>query len=163
MVARFAKPVPLAAVLMLFFMGCGGEPDTIGRTLTVSGTVKIDGKDLEEGAIVFAPDDKKGNKAKVGVQGTIKGGAYTLSSTPTSGPSKSGAPPGWYKAIINTNAPMGGMTAVESPDKGGGAGMPKIGEKKGTPIAKKYTTFEETPLSVEVKDGGNYNLEATSK
>jgi hypothetical protein len=33
----------------------------------------------------------------------------------------------------------------------------------GVPIAKKYTTFMDTPLSFEVKDGGTYDIEATSK
>jgi hypothetical protein len=95
----------------------------------------------------------------------VKSGAYTLSSTPIAGRTKQGAPPGWYKAIINTNAPMGGGMPgkVESPDKGAGPGNLKIDQKTGTAVARKYTTVEETPWSIEVKDGGDYDLKATSK
>jgi len=136
--------------------GCG-EPDKIGHTVPVSGKVMMDGAQLNTGAVSFHPDDSKGNKAAIFAAGTIRDGIYTLQTTSTTG-SKPGVPPGWYKATVQTNVPMGGMETSTT------GAIPKI--PKGAPIAQKYTDATKTPLSVEVKEGapaGSYDLQVTSK
>ena len=69
-----------AIVLMLglpLFAGCGGE-----QPAEVTGTVKMDGKPLAEGEIIFEASD--GSKAPVAAP--IKDGAYTVMVLP--GPKK---------------------------------------------------------------------------
>ena len=147
---------------MLFFMGCG-EEDKIGPTLPVRGKVNIDGKPLQSGAVTFVPDDQKGNKAKISAQGQVKDGSFTLTSSSVTN-QKEGAPPGWYKAIISTGGPMGGNKDVGKVGEAEKGKPPSVGlGGTGAPIAKKYTTFMDTPLFFEVKDGGTYDIEATSK
>jgi len=160
MLVRPSRFLPLAGAFCLVIVGCS-QPDDIGPTLPVSGTVAIDGKPLEEGAVVFVPDDSKGNKAKVSAQSAIKSGSFTLtSSTQTS--NKTGAPPGWYKVTIRTDAPMGGGTGKVGTDPK--AVDPKAAiAPKGATIAPRYTELDKTPLVVEVKEGAKYELKAESK
>jgi predicted RNA-binding protein with TRAM domain len=128
----------------------------------VNGKVYIDGRPLAEGAVMFVPDDKKDNKAQVSAQGTVKDGSFTLTSNSATH-SKPGAPPGWYKVTINTNPPMGTGSGNVPKDEPMKAKLDLKGVSKGTPIATKYTSFENTPLSIEVKEGGTYELKAESK
>jgi hypothetical protein len=74
MTRRSAVALMLGAPL---FAGCGGE-----QLADVSGTVKIDGKPLPEGEIIFEAAD--GSKTPTGVP--IKDGVYTLRVAP--GPKK---------------------------------------------------------------------------
>jgi len=153
-------PLIVGALFFLAVAGCGPSDD-IGQTLPVSGTVTVDGKKLDEGAEVFVPDDTKGNKAKVSAQGVVKDGSYTLTSSSVTF-EKPGAPPGWYKVTIKTDVPMGtGMGKVGSDPK---SVDPKTSvAPKGTKIAHRYTELDKTPLIVEVKSGGSYDLKAESK
>jgi len=160
MVTHSVRCLPFAGFLVLALVGCG-PADDIGPTLPVSGTVSIDGKPLEEGAVLFVADDSKGNKAKVSCQSAVKSGSFTLTSQSTTF-SKPGAPPGWYKVTIRTDAPMGGSNMKVGDPK---AVDPKaaMAANKGTPIATRYTELDKTPLVVEVKSGGSYELKAESK
>jgi len=145
-------------LLVLFAAGCG-PTDTIGTTLPVSGKVAIDDKPLESGAVNFVPDEAKGNKVAVAVTGTVTGGQFTLQTTSANGVAKAGAPPGWYKVTIQTMAATGAMETKPDPNKPSVTpSMPKM-----TPIAQKYTNPAQTPLLIEVKEGGSYELKATSR
>jgi hypothetical protein len=154
-VCRFAS----LAILFLgtiLLAGCG-EPDSIGKTVPVSGKVIMDGTQLNTGAVSFHPDESKGNKAAIFANGVIKDGVYTLQTTSSTG-SKPGVPPGWYKATVQTNIPMGGMETNTT------GKIPMI--PKGAPIAQKYTDATKTPLSVEVKENapaGQYDLQVHAK
>jgi hypothetical protein len=143
-------------IVSLILVGCG-EPDSIGKTVPVSGKVMMDGTQLNTGAVSFHPDDSKGNKAAIFANGVIKDGIYTLQTTSTTG-SKPGVPPGWYKAAVQTNVPMGGMETNTT------GKIPST--SKGAPIAQKYTDATKTPLSVEVKENapaGQYDLQVHAK
>jgi hypothetical protein len=150
----------IVGALFLAVAGCG-TTDDIGPTLPVSGTVTVDGKKLDEGAVVFVPDDTKGNKAKVSAQSAVKDGSYTLTSS-SSTFNKVGAPAGWYKVTIKTEVPMGAGSGKVAAD-------PKTVDPKaaaapkGMKIAHRYTELDKTPLLVEVKPGGSYDLKAESK
>ena len=164
MIARQCWFLLLAVVLVVGISGCPGS-DEIGKTIPVTGKVTIDGRPLESGNVTFIPT--KDNKTKAGVSGIVKGGEYTLVSG-TSTANRSGAPPGWYKVTISTTpsgmtAPPAGAGKVE-PGKGDKLNQPGLeNQGKAAPIAEKYTDPTKTPLEVEVKSGGNFDLEAKSR
>ena len=61
----------ILATLVLALTGCGSSGP---KKFDVTGTVKYDGKDVEDGFITFTPDDKT-----VGPEaGPIKNGKYTV-------------------------------------------------------------------------------------
>ena len=157
MVARYCKPAMLAVFLVACLTGC--PSDDIGATISVAGKVTIDDKPLENGGVAFFPIESKGNKTKAGVSGIVKSGEYTVSSG-TASANRSGAPPGWYKVTIVPSAGMGPMTTEVTKEK---ADLKLGGGSKATPIAEKFKNAETTPLEVEVKSGGNYDLKATTK
>ena len=145
----------VGVILLSTICGCGGGvEDKIGATLPVSGKVTIDGQPVSAGTVNFIPDAAKGNKADVNGFSMINdGGTYTLvAGTPTM--TKPGMPPGWYKVTIKTNVPVGMQQSKT------GAVMP---ESAGAAIAPKFTDVKQTPLAIEVKEGGSYDLQATSK
>jgi len=158
MVARYSRSALLAVLLVVCLAGCP-QTDDIGTTVAVAGKVTIDDRPLENGNVTFHADDSKGNKTKAGVSGIVKNGEYTLTSGSVT-TNKTGAPPGWYKVTITSSIGMG--APAESKDKFDPKALMQTGAK-GQPIADKYTKVEATPLEVEVKSGGNYELKASSK
>jgi hypothetical protein len=172
MVSRHCKSVLCVGLLVVGMIGCTGSDD-IGPVQQVTGKVTIDGTPLAGGTVTFHPDTKKGNKTKAGVSGVVKNGEYTLSSASIT-TTKPGAPPGSYKVTISTQGSTMNMTGKGSApvkDQKGDPGKPAPtgpgqggGQQKGdTPIAAKYTDPSSTPLEIEVKSGGNYDLTAESK
>jgi hypothetical protein len=171
MVSRHCKSVLCVGLLVVGMIGCTGSDD-IGPVQQVTGKVTIDGTPLAGGTVTFHPDTKKGNKTKGGISGIVKNGEYTL-STATVTTTKPGAPAGWYKVTISTIGSTMNMTGKGNApvkDQKGEPGKPLVqgpgqgGPPKGdTPIAAKYTESASTPLDVEVKSGGNYDLKAESK
>jgi hypothetical protein len=107
--------------------------------------VTLDGKPLQDGLLVFHPDESKGNTAHVACTGRVKDGRYTLNTSAVmKGDTGSGAPVGWFKVTLTNDLP----------------GMPYI------PVHKKYLQPETTPVSVEIKDDpapGAYDIKLTTK
>jgi len=163
MVVRFIRSVPLAALLIVALAGCPGSGGDIGATLPVTGKVTVDDKPLADGNVAFFPDAAKGNTTKAAVGGIVKNGQYTLVSA-TSTSNANGAPAGWYKVTISAGMAMTGTgNVVTDPAKDKGKPTLTPTETKSEPIAEKYKDPKTTPLEVEVKAGGSYDLKATSR
>jgi len=116
--------------------GCGG-----GETpYPVSGKVTSDGAALNGGTVSFTPNDSKGNKTKQAPGSKIgSDGTYSLVSG-----NKSGAPLGWYKVTIVTDAPGETPSTVK--------------------VNPKYKSATSTDLEVEVvanPEPGKYDLKAS--
>jgi hypothetical protein len=91
---RVTSRVGVAAVMSLgclLMSGCGKKVVLV----PVAGTVTLDGQPLSKGMVTFMPDLAKGNSAQSAPTGTIDKGNYQLSTL-----GQLGAPPGWYKVII---------------------------------------------------------------
>lgn len=128
-------------IVCLAAVGCGGQSDPVGDTIPVSGTVNVNGKPLESGSVSFHPDESKGNSSAFVSVGNIENGNYKLSTR-----NKEGAPQGWYKVTIISNVPG---------DPKDEYSLPK------SLVATKYTQLDKTPLTLEVKEGGDYDLDVS--
>jgi hypothetical protein len=141
--------VAVGSFLFLCFLvaGCGG-PD-LGKMVPVSGKVTLDGKALSGAMITFVPDDSKGNKLKVTPFATADAdGNYSLTTTPPkSETARDGAPVGWYKVQVVSGMP---------------AGVPEKGVLPAK-LPAQYTKAATSPIHMEVKEGGSYNLELKSR
>jgi len=129
--------------------GCGGT-DTVGATVPVTGKIELNGTALATGTVTYLADDTKGNKTQAAIIGPITNGQYTLHTTGTT-INKPGAPPGWYKVVVQTSAPPA-------------ADAPKGVLPEAVKIDRKYTDAKLTPLAVEVKKdapAGHYDLKVT--
>jgi len=131
----------LSVASMTLLTGCGGD-----GSVSVSGTVLIDGKPATKGSVRFVPDKGKGNtfgQEPAGMIGTD--GKYTL-STPTGG----GAPLGWYKVVV---------VSQDLPD----SAKPNVTKSY---VAAKFGNPDSSGLSVEVVRSaptGAYDLKVTEK
>jgi hypothetical protein len=137
------------AGLLLAAAGCG-DPDGIGDTLPVSGRVIIDKTAAPTGVVTFIPDESRGNHLKAAAVGTVVQGEFSLTTQSASG-SRPGAPAGWYKVTVATVAPPGAATP---------AGTRPM---RGPAVAPRYATSATTPILVEVKENGTYDLKVTSR
>jgi len=164
MIVRYTSSMLLAVLLVVGVAGCPGSGSgDIGATLPVAGKVTLDDKPLEDGNVTFHAWEEKGNKTKAGVSGIVKKGEYTVTSG-TAAANANGAPPGWYKVTIAPG--MAGNFQETKPSDNPKADLQKKSldaPKASQSIAAKYTNLKETPLEVEVKAGGNYDLKVTSK
>jgi hypothetical protein len=113
-------------VLLLMLAGCGG-----GSMADVSGTVKIDGKPLEDGAIRFTPEDGKTQTAG----GFIKGGQYSVK-----------VPVSVMKVSISAPKVVGHKKLYDTPDS---ETRPITAEA----LPARYN--EQTELKLDVKSGTN--------
>ena len=139
----------VACALML--SGCNSEPpDNVGPRIQVKGTVTLDGRPLVIGQVHFLPDESKGNKSGIGASGQVKDGNFSLQAG-----SKPGAPPGFYKVIIQTNVPVG---AIETK-----ARDTEIPQMPTVPISPEFSDPLQTPLTAEVREGGTYQFNATTR
>jgi hypothetical protein len=114
----------LAALLAL--AGCGG-----GKTAQVNGTVKVDGKPVESGAIMFVPVDGKTSTAG----GEIKDGRYSVQ-----------VPVGAMKVSISAPKVVGKKKVYPTPNS---PEMPVTKEA----LPARYN--EQTELRLDVKPGTN--------
>ncbi len=135
----------MAALVVLAFAlislaGCGGI-----RRIPVSGNVTLDGKPLQDGLLVFNPNETKGNALRIACTGRVKDGRYTLNtSAVTSIDTGSGAPLGWFKVTLTTDLP--GMAPIK--------------------VAPKYLDAKMSPVEIEIMDNpqpGAYDISLTSK
>jgi hypothetical protein len=121
-------------------VGCDSGP----TLYPVKGKVSVGGAPLTSGIVMFAPDTGRGNKESVGPIGTIEpDGSYKLTTN-----GKAGAPAGWYKVTVSTNAPP----------KEGASSAPPESPVYVNPV---YSDPKATPLSFEVIDSpqeGRYDL-----
>ena len=129
------------AGLILCLAGCKPAIDTS----PVSGTVKVDGKLVTEGQVIFHPTG--GGRASYGT--IADDGSYVMMTETAA----DGVPPGSYKVCISAEKRVGGKPAPENmtpeeeaefvPDRG------KVVAK----IAPKYSSLEATTLTAEVEAG----------
>lgn len=111
-------------VPLLALTGCGGEQ-------TVSGTVKVDGKPLPEGNIMFSPVD--GKSATAG--GSIKDGEYSVK-----------VPVGVMRVSISAPKVIGKKKLYNTPDS-------PLRDVTAEALPAKYN--EKTELKLDVKPGLN--------
>jgi hypothetical protein len=95
---------------------------------------------LTKGSVRFVPDKKKGNTSTEEPTGGINdSGVYELKTN-----NQPGAPLGWYKVCV---------VATDTPDNTNPSAPVK------SYVDGKYRRAETTPLEVEVKSGGAYDVE----
>lgn len=129
----------ISLFIVMFCTGCGSN-----GLVPVSGKVMNGDQPLKAplGLITFHPDKDKGNtgtinpRAELGPEGT-----YELFTD-----GQKGAPAGWYKVVVvASEADVG-----EAED--GSALVPQYY------VQDAYMSVETTPLSIEVKEGGDFTL-----
>lgn len=127
----------LAGVLALFGLagGCGGPPKA-----HVTGTVTLDGKPIENGAIMFSPTNGQGQTAGGGIQD----GKYAVDASV-----------GEMTVVINASKVVGKQKLFDTPDS-------PVEDKVVEMIPLRYNT--ESKLRVTLKPGDNegVNFELTS-
>jgi hypothetical protein len=111
-------------LLLLLSTGCGGNAD---QTAEVQGHVYYQGKPLEAGTIVFAPDPSRGGSGPLARAEIEPDGHYRLRSD-----EKNGAVPGWHRVTIAPAGPLGSPTRA---------------------LPSRYSDPELSGKSVEVKAG----------
>jgi hypothetical protein len=123
MFRSFGLAVALAGLALVYLGGCGGP--RAERSVTVSGTVNLDGQPLKEGEISFVPDPNDGKPP----------GVAKVSDGKFSGPSR----PGKKKVEIHSRQPTGKKLST---------GEPVMEDK----IPAKYNT--NTTLTADVTESG---------
>lgn len=98
--SRLSVPPGWVILATAFLVGCGGSSGP-GR-LPLSGTVKVNGEDIEKGAISFRPAYGHDGPAALA---TINKGRYGFSSS-------SGPVPGPHKVVIDVDTPPTNNTVV---------------------------------------------------
>jgi hypothetical protein len=122
---------PLAFLLLcavLITSGCAKGP-TPPRLVPVSGRVLYKGRPVPLASIQFVPDLSKGARGFAAIGRTKQDGTFSLQTYPH-GP---GAAPGHYAVTVTLEA-------------------------RGQGIPGRYANSEQTPLRVEVKEGGAPDL-----
>lgn len=140
-------PWSICLALCLWATGCGGgATDDLPRR-AVSGTVTLDGKPLEKGAISFDPEVVPKDPVSVGA--IIEGGSYEIAA-------EQGPTPGTYRVSIRAGGPGEAEASEDAP------GMPPR-RAAPDPIPARYNA--RTTLRAEVTaDGPNtFDFELTSK
>jgi hypothetical protein len=139
---RKRLPAILLSAMLLFAFGCGGAGSNRGN---VKGTVKLDGKPVEQGSILFTPMD--GTSGSV-AGGEIINGQYQLAS-------KSGPAIGWNRVEIRAMRKTGQM--VQKAFAPPGEMIPEQVEA----VPPKFNSDSE--LKFEIKPGDNTaNFDLTS-
>jgi hypothetical protein len=125
--------------------GCGGG-DPLGRR-ALSGTVKLDGAPLAEGAISFQPTEQGATSSGA----AISAGKYSIARD-------QGLPPGKYRVVINAVKPGTGTTLPEGK-------MP--GEEVGTPpvelIPAEWNTKSQNVIEVPATGAAQFTHEIVTK
>jgi hypothetical protein len=130
-------------LLLALLAGCGKND---GNHNAIQGDVKLDGKPLEQGSILFTPTE--GTKGVV-TGGEINNGHYQLAG-------KNGAAAGWNRIEIRAVRKTGKMVQKPLAPQG------EMVEEYGEAVAPKFNS--SSTLKVEVKPGENKaDFEVTSK
>lgn len=85
--------VPLAAAMLMLFLGCSKSV----RLVPAAGRVEQGGKPVANAMVLFMPDIKKNPEAKIASARTDDSGAFRL-QTPPHG---EGATPGTYRVTVS--------------------------------------------------------------
>lgn len=119
--------------------GCGGSGPP---RVTVGGKVTLDDQPVTQGFVVFFPD--KDNPNRFIPRGKIdSAGNYQLITN-----EKSGAPAGWYKAVLEIEAPKAKLGAPPPP----------------APVPEIYMSINDSPLSIQVvAESKTYDLKLSKK
>ncbi|MFI5460695.1 MAG: hypothetical protein ACHRXM_35220 [Isosphaerales bacterium] len=136
------------AALGLAAPGCSGKVDELPRE-AVPGTVRLDGRPLASGTIVFLPSGEQKSKHTVSSSDVIENGRFLI-------PRAKGLVPTKYRIAI-----YGGKKHEGLPN-------PDIGPEQAPPPAKDFIPEKynvETELEVEIKPGGirELKIELVSK
>lgn len=124
-------PVFILAAISTAATGCSSG-------ISVSGKVTVDDKPLTTGGVTFVPDKEKGNTSTEEAHGQItEAGTYEMYTN-----NQKGVTPGFYKVLV---------VAQDKPD------ISKPTEVKSL-IDSMYNKVETTPLKIEVKPDGDFNL-----
>jgi hypothetical protein len=89
-------------LLLLLAAGCGGSAD---QTAEVQGRVFYQGKPLDGGTVVFAPDPSRGGSGPLATAEIQPDGRYQLKTG-----DKPGAVPGWHRVTVAPAGPAGAAT-----------------------------------------------------
>jgi hypothetical protein len=141
----------LRSLVLCFFasllVGCGGSADDAPDVVPVKGKVLVDGKPLSAGTIDFYPDEAQGTKGP-GATGEISPtGEFTMISPGN----REGSMVGHFKVTITCPFDPGGGSSP--------SGELKVPEGSvQCELPAKYSEYENTPLTVEVKAEGNEDL-----
>jgi len=126
------------AALGLAAPGCSGKVDELPRE-AVSGTVRLDGRLLASGMIVFLPSGEQKSKHTVSSSDVIKNGRFSI-------PRAKGLVPTKYHIAIYAGRKHEGLPSPDvRPEEA------KAQQAKDS-IPEKYNV--ETELEVEIKPGG---------
>lgn len=130
--------------------GCQRDPSGVGPTVPVAGSVRVAGKPLTSGMVIFRPDTAKGNHSRHEPRSPLDGqGNYRLTTA-----GKDGAPPGWYKVAVVA-------------EKGRDPGDPQGGHGHAPPVwvlPLKYIDPEKSGLTCEATANplpGAYDFQIT--
>jgi hypothetical protein len=147
MVRRFSPPTGSLVVfgittfLLASIAGCGQSGSE--TMFPVEGQVKLRGKPLTKGTVVFYPDPSKGNTTKHEPRGDIEAdGHYKIVTHP-----RQGAPPGWYKVAVIVTEPSDPKNLYSLPR---------------SLIPEKFSKPDESQVTLEVRSQpppGAYDLE----
>lgn len=123
---------------------CGPKEEQI-TLVPVSGKVTVGGEILPIGQVALIPDASKGNTTIKQPSGKIQeDGTYKI-ETGTANGNREGAPPGWYRVVINVGSP----------------GTPDQMKLKIPEVGLEYKEQKKTKLTIEVKEGappGAYDI-----
>ena len=131
---RMHSPFVICLAFLAIAAGCGKKGTNQGA---ISGTVKLDGKPVEQGSILFTPVD--GTKGAV-TGGQIEKGLYQLSIA-------AGAAVGWNRVEIRAMRKTGKMVPRPFAQHG------EMVEEQVEAIPPRFNS--ESTLKVEVKSGEN--------
>ena len=140
-----------SALAMLVVFGCGAS-DELGKRYAVYGTVTYKGTPLEVGSIVFTATGKD-SEAR-GANGTIKDGAYTISTIG----GDDGAFPGDYVVTVSARAPDMSLAKANQEKTGGSMRQDDVAKAYRTassPIPKKYESTTTSGLKATVEAHSN--------
>jgi hypothetical protein len=141
---------------LLVVSGCGDETG-LPKRYSVTGKITYKGEPVEQGTIIFEPNDLATGRV---AQGTIQNGYYALSTT---GENKDGALPGDYKIAIISK--VVDMASVEANRKGGAGRQDDVIKAEKTAkrmIPKKYEQSVNSKLTATVEAKSNTkNFELT--
>lgn len=164
----FRRCVSVAALFSLgCLIGCGGGSDAEGggkhKTYPVTGSVTYNGGPLVDAIVSFAPEDKKA-KLPTATDTTDNEGKFSL----TTYDYDDGAAAGKFKVVI-TKSMVEAAGADDVPDDehgdddgGDASGHDSAAAKRSkSMIPETYSSYNSTPLSVEVTADGpnNFKLE----
>jgi hypothetical protein len=129
--------------LALALSGCGPAEQPLPAPVTVKGKVSFQSKPFPGALLQFWRDDDLQARIKPVVAPSDDKGEFTLS-----------VPPGRYKVTV-----VSSPTRPGGPAQGGApTGPPSSGPNAGATVPYRYTDKVETPLKVEVPDGGTEQL-----